>query len=186
MPKNGKVEPISGTQPSDDGFAQKERVVIAKMEGQNVISCPDCGTTLFEVLVQTDFTTPATLDYKKAQIVADIEHSNQGDRCLRCPECESLNVDYRFDKDERWWKVVPKEIQIKEMFRVPNNEEGKKFIEQFRKYLNRNTYKMKVRGRKPNEASKERNRKSWQSIPLKYADELGVYVENKEKPLGGI
>lgn len=63
-------------------------------------------------------------------------------------------------------------VPIHLLSNVPNNEEGKKVIEDLRKYLNKNRYKVRVRGRG---TRKEYGTQSY--IPLKYAEKFSIYVD---------
>jgi len=64
------------------------------------------------------------------------------------------------------------------MFNVNNDFNGRTFIEMIRKALNRDTYKMVVRGSQSDRLSyrKEGINLTDQSVPLKYADRLRVYI----------
>lgn len=71
------------------------------------------------------------------------------------------------------------------LFRVPNNEEGRVFMALAKKYLNKDSYLLKQRGRTPNDKKLKKDKKSRrylnlrQSVPLKYADNIGVYLLGK-------
>jgi hypothetical protein len=79
--------------------------------------------------------------------------------------------------------------QTNTLFKVPNNEEGQLFLALARKYINGDSYVLKQRGRTPNHKKLKKdkmNRHRYQSIPLKYADNLGIYLLAKEKINGKI
>ena len=89
-----------------------------------------------------------------------------------------LNIGVKAGRaEERLMTKAP----IDQLFLVPNNEEGRFFIYQLKKYLSPNI-QVRVRGRQANmkKALKlnPRARKShfWDSIPQNVADALGVYL----------
>jgi len=69
-------------------------------------------------------------------------------------------------------KTINGNIPIHLLSNVPNNEEGKKVIEDLRKYLNKSRYKVRVRGRG---TRKEYGTQSY--IPLQYAEKFSIYVD---------
>lgn len=75
------------------------------------------------------------------------------------------------------------DTQTNTLFHVPNNEEGKLFLCLAKKYLNKDSYQLKARGRKPNHKKLKRDGKKasryTHGIPCKYADRLGVYLMGK-------
>jgi|WetSurSiteA1Bulk_404760.scaffolds.fasta_scaffold274564_1 hypothetical protein len=68
---------------------------------------------------------------------------------------------------------------------VPNNEEGKEFMKQFKKFFNRKTYSLQVRGRHANRtaimrmAGKRMN--SCRDITVGLADRHAVYIALKSR-----
>ena len=68
-------------------------------------------------------------------------------------------------------KVTP--IQL---LKVPNNWIGKLFLWYFRRHLNRETYRMRCRGRKPRKSQHN----SLGFVPLTNAKQVGVYVDFKQ------
>jgi hypothetical protein len=89
---------------------------------------------------------------------------------------------------------MPEQIErkVNQLFSIPNNEEGAYFLYLTDKYLNHDSYGLKRRGRTMNHAkvkkAKENPRQYQQHVPLKYADNLGVYLTAKtaegEKTIG--
>lgn len=73
--------------------------------------------------------------------------------------------------------------QVNQLFKVPHTTEGKLFLELARKYLNTDSYSLRVRGRTPNrdKLKKDKKKPFWCrfSVPLKYADNLGIYLMTK-------
>lgn len=75
--------------------------------------------------------------------------------------------------------------QANVVFRVPNNEEGQLFLALAKKYLNKESYLLKQRGRTPNEKKMKKHKVSRRqmnaraSVPLKLADNLGIYLLGK-------
>jgi hypothetical protein len=71
---------------------------------------------------------------------------------------------------------------IDQLFKVPNNEDGRLFISLLNKYASDGVH-VKVRGRKPNhkkiEAAGLKSRFFWAHGPQKFADELGIYLQYK-------
>jgi hypothetical protein len=63
------------------------------------------------------------------------------------------------------------------MFRVPNDKEGQQFIKSLRKYLNRDRYKPRVRGRHTNRNSIPVPLNHNRDVPLKYAEAFAVYID---------
>lgn len=69
-------------------------------------------------------------------------------------------------------------IVITTAFYIPNTEEGRKLIADMKAHLNKQTYRLRVRGRGPRKsvgASKD-------FITKEKAEWFGVYVTMKEKP----
>lgn len=72
-----------------------------------------------------------------------------------------------------------------EVFKVPNDAPGRKFIRELKKYLNRSTYKVRVRGRHSDRKklyarTGETWRDGWQNdVKLKHAETFGVYLDFK-------
>lgn len=75
--------------------------------------------------------------------------------------------------------------QTNTIFHVPNNPEGKLFLAMARKYLNTDSYNLRQRGRTPNHKKLKKDKKGagWvrTSVPLKYADNLGIYLLAKKQ-----
>jgi hypothetical protein len=71
--------------------------------------------------------------------------------------------------------------KVNQMFTVPNNEEGRLFIALAKKYLNSDSYQLRQRGRTPNKAKakKAKYRLGYQSTPLAFSDNIGVYLMAK-------
>ena len=66
------------------------------------------------------------------------------------------------------------------LFRVPNNPEGRLFLEIAKKYINNDSYQLKLRGRTPNSKLKNKDKCNYRyGIPLKYADNVAVYLQTK-------
>ena len=63
--------------------------------------------------------------------------------------------------------------RIKTVFRVPNTEEGRQFIELAREYLNKETYVMRTRGRAENRREKGGDK---YHVHLKNAEWFGIYI----------
>ena len=63
-------------------------------------------------------------------------------------------------------------VPIHLLSNVPNDDGGKKVINDVRKYLNKNRYKIRVRGRG---TRKEHGDQSY--IPLQYAERFSIYVD---------
>ena len=72
---------------------------------------------------------------------------------------------------------------------IPNSKDGRKFLRLLRKYLNRKTYQLRVRGRKPDriehygKIKKKYTKRGYNDIRLKDAETFGVYVDIKEESL---
>ncbi len=75
------------------------------------------------------------------------------------------------------------------IFRVPNNEEGRLFIALAKKYLNKNDYHFKLRGRTPNHKKLAKDKKKSSqfiaSLPVKYADNISIYLMTEVDGYGG-
>jgi hypothetical protein len=71
--------------------------------------------------------------------------------------------------------------RVNQVFTVPNNEEGRLFIALAKKYLNKDSYEFKLRGRTPNKAKakKAKVRLGSHSTPLDYSNNIGVYLMAK-------
>ena len=69
----------------------------------------------------------------------------------------------------------------RQMFNVRNNSAGKLFIKMLRVALNKNSYDIRVRGSLSNRVMfrKQGLYISDESVPLKYADRLRVYITEK-------
>lgn len=73
-----------------------------------------------------------------------------------------------------------------EVFKVPNDANGRKFVRELKKYLNRTTYKVRVRGRHSNRKKVyAKIGKTWRKhgqndIKLKHAETFGVYLDFKD------
>ena len=70
---------------------------------------------------------------------------------------------------------------IDQLFKVPNDEEGRFFIHQLRKYLSPDI-RIRVRGRNPDYAKAKKlgyTCKFWDSMPQSVARELGIYLQVK-------
>lgn len=69
-------------------------------------------------------------------------------------------------------------------FNISNNYEGRTFVKMLRKALNNDKYTMRVRGSQSDRLSyrQEGISLSDQSVPLKYANRLRIYLEEKESP----
>ena len=66
-----------------------------------------------------------------------------------------------------------KNVPIHLLSGLPNNEFGKKVIKNIRKFLNRDRYKLRVRGR-----GTRKEHGNQHSIPLKYAERFSIYVDD--------
>jgi len=66
------------------------------------------------------------------------------------------------------------------VFYVPNNDDGRAFLKQVRKYLNRANWKVRVRGRNENRKQYRAvtGRKLKEDLPQKYASYFAVYVHS--------
>ena len=67
------------------------------------------------------------------------------------------------------------------VFRVANNEEGKLFLALAKKYLNKDSYDLKPRGRTPDHKKLKKDKTTARrscigGTPLKYASNLGIYL----------
>ena len=62
---------------------------------------------------------------------------------------------------------------------IPNNAEGKLLVELMRKYLNRDTYGMRVRGQYMNDEARKNWRKYEMGQPISLSTHLRVYIEEK-------
>jgi len=74
-----------------------------------------------------------------------------------------------------------------EVFTVKNNKDGQKFIELIRKYLNRDTYAIRVRGRHHDRRAlykklkiKWDESKKYREVKIKDAETLAVYLDLKK------
>lgn len=72
------------------------------------------------------------------------------------------------------------------IFRVPNTDEGQKFLKLASKYLNKEDYTMAKRGRNPNRAvhavAQGKRRGAYrQDVPLKFSTTIAVYIRTKNK-----
>lgn len=69
---------------------------------------------------------------------------------------------------------------VNQLFTIPNNEEGQLFLALANKYLNAKSYSLWARGRTPNHTKMKKAKVNpcfhRQSLPLKYADNMGVYL----------
>ncbi|MFA7219081.1 MAG: ribosomal protein L7/L12 [Synergistaceae bacterium] len=112
--------------------------------------------------------TRKNLDYLRKYICMDgIDLETQYHRCgLFSAKITELNI--------------PEASAIKttgnQVFNVPNNEEGKQFMESLAKYLNRPKYSIKRRGR-----GTRKNKGSNSDIPLSHAEWVAVYL-NESNP----
>ena len=73
--------------------------------------------------------------------------------------------------------VKTNNVPIHLLSNVPNNEFGKKVIKNIREFLNKNKYKLRIRGRG---TRKEYGNASY--IPLKYAERFSIYVDDELLP----
>lgn len=64
------------------------------------------------------------------------------------------------------------------VFEVPNDEVGRKFISDLRKYINKDIWRVTIRGRHPYRKSLGINK--YQNVPLSKADWFAVYLEIKD------
>lgn len=62
---------------------------------------------------------------------------------------------------------------------IPNNAEGKLLLELMKKYFNRDTYSMRVRGQYMNDEAKKNWRKYEMGQPISLSTHLRVYIEEK-------
>jgi len=62
---------------------------------------------------------------------------------------------------------------------IPNNAEGKLLVELMRKYLNRDTYGLRVRGQYMNAEARKNWRRYEMGQPIDLSTHLRVYVEEK-------
>jgi len=62
---------------------------------------------------------------------------------------------------------------------IPNNAEGKLLVELMRKYLNRDTYGLRVRGQYMNAEARKNWRRYEMGQPIGLSTHLRVYVEEK-------
>ena len=73
------------------------------------------------------------------------------------------------------------------LLRVPNTDEGRAFLKQFKRYLNKKTYSIRLRGRgtdrKAKAATLGETLNMTHDIPLQVADSFAVYTEHKRKKL---
>ena len=72
-----------------------------------------------------------------------------------------------------------------EVFKVPNTAPGRKFIRELKAYLNRTTYKVRVRGRHSDRRELYRKlgitwrEEGFNEVKLKHAETFGVYLDFK-------
>jgi len=62
---------------------------------------------------------------------------------------------------------------------IPNTNEGKLLVKLMKKYFNRDTYSMRVRGQYMNAEAKKNWRKYEMGQPIKLSTHLRVYIEEK-------
>jgi len=72
-------------------------------------------------------------------------------------------------------------------FKVPNDEEGRQFIDLFKKFLNKDKYGYRLRGNAKNRreivAITDNPSHMFEHIPAEFADEFRVYINPKNKRL---
>lgn len=76
---------------------------------------------------------------------------------------------------------------VNQVLTVPKDEEGKYFLHLLHKYLNKESYSIRLRGRTPDNAllKKDKQRPFRAFTPLKYAQNYGVYLIAKVKGKDG-
>ena len=98
---------------------------------------------------------------------------------------DSEEVDKWKQKAEYWRETYNDAVSVKgevKMFsEIPNNTDGKAFVTQLKQYLNRESYKMRVRGQYLNEETKQSE--GWQKYergqPIDKSKCLRIYVDTK-------
>ena len=64
---------------------------------------------------------------------------------------------------------------------IPNDEEGLAFVEQLKTYLNKDRYKIDVKGQYKNDEAKANWRKYVYGQPISLSTHLSVYINEKKE-----
>ena len=65
--------------------------------------------------------------------------------------------------------------------KIPNNEEGLEFVKQLKTYLNKDRYKIDVKGQYMNDEAKANWRKYVRGQPISLSTHLRVYITEKRE-----
>ena len=80
----------------------------------------------------------------------------------------------RIKKRKKERKNSQGQVCVHYFSKIPNNEEGLKFIKSIRKFVNKERYKVRVLGR----GSRKIHGNAY-SIPLKHSETFSVYIDHK-------